>query len=138
MCCTAPGTLCPKAILWLMIFEPLFEIERQVCKFLENNLLVYITKYISTTAQQQVNYALYFKRWPHCGGIQARLHKLMGYCSDVYISETLRLWSFKWVFFLATSDSLFIGKTKVINILAIELWLLGHPNQNLIIFGILR
>ena len=28
-----------------MIFEPLFEIERQVCKFLENNLLVYISKY---------------------------------------------------------------------------------------------
>ena len=79
---------------------------------------------VSTAAQQQVNYALYFKRWPHCGGIQARLHKLMGYCSDVYISETLRLWSFKWVFFLATSDSWFIGKTKVINILAIEFWLL--------------
>ena len=59
---------------------------------------------LSTAAKQQVNYALYFKRWPHCGGVQARLHKLMGYCSDVYISETLRLWSFKWGFLLATSD----------------------------------
>ena len=122
MCCAAPGTLCPKAILWLMIFEPLFEIERQVCKFLENNLLVYISKYSSKAASELC--FVFQKMTPlwWCSSTIAQINGILQWC--VHIRDFKRLWSFKWGFLLATSDLWFIGKTEVVNILAIEFWLL--------------